>query len=432
MSEFAPFPRNYLQLQFYFSVISISNTEEIITSFNREQKMSIESSRYLDRGVSSSKSEIHDAIRNLDQGVFPGAFCKILPDHLTGSDDHCVIMHADGAGTKSSLAYLYWKETGDLSVFKDLAMDSLVMNIDDVACVGAIDNFVLSNTIGRNKKLIPGEVIQAIIEGYEEALDMLNQYGVKIQFAGGETADLGDIVRTLVVDSTVVTRVEKSKIIDCSKIKPGDVIIGLASFGGTAPWEKNSNSGIGSNGLTAARHDLLSNEYAEQYPETYSPEIPKDLVYSGRSKVGDILPGTEMTVGKALLSPCRTYTPVLTQILDKFRSRINGIIHCTGGGQTKCIKFAKKVHFVKDNLFSIPPLFEFIREETKSSLQDLFPIFNMGHRLELYVSEDVADDIMGLALEHFIDARLIGRCESNDGEESKLTIKHEGQTFKYQ
>ena len=377
---------------------------------------------YSKRGVSSSKTEIHSAIRNLDPGLFPGAFCKVLPDTLTGSQEHCLLMHADGAGTKSALAYIYWRETGDISVFKGIAMDSLVMNLDDMACAGATDRFILSNTIGRNSFFIPGEVIQAVIEGLNDALNMLSSYGIKIEFCGGETADLGDLVRTIVVDVTMTTRLLRNKIIDLDNVQDGDQIIGLASFG-QAAWETAYNSGIGSNGLTAARHDCFDKTYADKYPESYSPEIPKESVYCGTGKIEDPLPGTDLNLGQAVLSPTRTYAPVINDILRRFPGKINGMIHCTGGGQTKCLKFGKQLHYIKDNLFPIPPLFSYIQKSNDYDWKDMATVYNLGHRLEIYTNEVLTSDIIHIANDHDIDAQVIGRCQKIKSSDNKLTLQ---------
>ncbi len=389
-----------------------------------------ESNIYLSRGVSSSKKEIHQAIKNVDPGIFPGAFCKILPDTLTGASDYCVLMHADGAGTKSSLAYLYWKETGDLSVFKGIAIDSLVMNLDDLVCVGAIDRFLLSNTIGRNKFRIPGEVIQTIIEGFNEVVESLGEHGIQIDFCGGETADVGDLVRTIVVDSTIATRMKKSRVIDLNRVQEGDAIIGFASFGQTK-WETTYNSGIGSNGLTAARHDCLSNEYARKYPESFSPDIPPTLVYCGKGKLDNPLEGTPLTLGQAILSPTRTYSPLIKKILQACFEHIHGMVHCTGGGQTKCLNFGQSIHYVKNNLFPEPPLFSYIRSSNKFSLKEMYPVYNMGHRLEIFASERAVPGILALARECDIEAQVIGHCRKSESSSNQLTIEHNGETIQY-
>lgn len=389
-----------------------------------------ESDIYLSRGVSSSKKEIHSAIKNVDPGLFPGAFCKVLPDRLTNDPDYCLLMHADGAGTKSSLAYIYWKETGDLSVFSDIAVDSLVMNLDDLVCTGAVDRYLLSNTIGRNKFRIPGEVIQAVIEGFRDVIEKLSILGITIDFCGGETADVGDLVRTIIVDSTLTTRARKSDIINLENVAPGDVIIGFSSSG-KAAWEENYNSGIGSNGLTAARHDSLSGEYAEKYPESFSREMPNHLVYCGKGKLTDPLEGTPLTLGKALLSPTRTYAPLIREVLVEYRPHIHGIIHCTGGGQTKCLHFGKNIHYIKSNLFELPAIFRFIRDQNNLKPVDLYPVYNMGHRMELFTEEKYAEGIIDLSNKNGIEAQIIGYCEQSENGKNRLTIIDEGETFQY-
>ncbi len=382
------------------------------------------------RGVSSSKTEIHHAIENLDQGLYPGAFCKILPDTLTNDEEYCLLMHADGAGTKSSLAYVYWKETGDLSVFKDIAMDSLAMNLDDLACAGAVDRFLLSNTIGRNKFLIPGDVIKTIINGYDEAIELLRQYGIKIDFCGGETADVGDLVKTVIVDSTITTRMKRSDVIDLDNVQPGDCIIGFASSGQSA-WENKFNSGIGSNGLTAARHDSLHNEYAKKYPESFSQDIPAELAYCGKGHLRQPLEGITLNLGQALLSPTRSYTPLVKKILKALPGKIHGMVHCSGGGQTKCLKFGKSIHYIKDNLFPIPAIFGFLMKTQNIGLKDMYPVFNMGHRLELFVEEAYAIEILDIAKECKIDAQIIGHCEKSSAVANQLTIRTDGQELTY-
>lgn len=389
-----------------------------------------ESDIYLSRGVSSSKQEIHEAIRNMDAGIFPGAFCKILPDTLTGNPEYCLLMHADGAGTKSSLAYLYWKETGDLSVFNGISIDSLVMNLDDLACVGAVDRFLLSNTIGRNKFFIPGEVIQTIINGFSEISQTLSKYGITIDLCGGETADVGDVVRTLIVDSTITTRMRRKDVVDLDHIRPGDIIIGFASFG-TCAWEPTYNSGIGSNGLTAARHDCFSSEYSTKYPESFSPEIPPELVYCGTGKIEDSLPGTPLTLGQAVLSPTRTYAPLIRKLLENCSHAIHGLVHCTGGGQTKCLKFGQGIHYIKDNLFPVPPVFSHILSTRGYSMREMYPVFNMGHRLELFAEESEADEILTIARECEIEARIIGHCERSDSGSNQLTIRYNQEQYLY-
>jgi phosphoribosylformylglycinamidine cyclo-ligase len=390
-----------------------------------------ESNEYLARGVSSSKTDVHHATRQVDPGLFPGAFCKVLPDTLSGDPDYCLLMHADGAGTKSSLAYLYWRETGDLSVFRGIAVDSLVMNLDDMACSGAVDRFLLSNTIGRNRFRIPGRVIETIIEGFVEFIEKMADHQLYLEFCGGETADIGDLVRTLVVDSTLTARIRRDRVVDLHRIRPGDRIIGFAGFG-QCRWESDYNSGIGSNGLTAARHDCLDRRYAERYPETYAPEIPPAMVYCGNSLIGDPLPETPLNLGQALLSPTRTYAPLIRRLLLECRESIHGLVHCTGGGQTKCLKFGQGLHYVKDNLFPLPPVFAHLRNVVSSPLSALFPVYNMGHRLEAFVDADAADRIIAVAADCGIEARCIGHCRATDGPSNRLTIIHDGETCKFQ
>ena len=384
--------------------------------------------RYDLRGVSASKDDVHNAIKKIDKGVFPLAFCKIIPDILGGDPEYCNIMHADGAGTKSSLAYIYWKETGDLSVWKGVAQDAVVMNIDDLLCVGATDNILLSSTIGRNKNLIPGEVISAIINGTQEFLDELNKMGVNIISTGGETADVGDLVRTIIVDSTVTCRMRRDKVIDNANIKGGDVIVGLASFG-KATYETKYNSGMGSNGLTSARHDVFAKYIAEKYPESYDQAVPNELVYSGSKKLTEVIDGVEVNAGELVLSPTRTYAPVIKKVLDKMHAKVHGMVHCTGGAQTKVMHFVKNKHVVKDNLFPIPPLFKLIQEESGTDWKEMYKVFNMGHRMEIYVSPEDAADIIEISKSFNIDAQIIGRVE--DAEENHLTIKSEYGTFEY-
>ncbi|MAQ75292.1 MAG: phosphoribosylformylglycinamidine cyclo-ligase [Aquimarina sp.] len=387
------------------------------------------SKRYAQRGVSASKEDVHNAIKNVDKGLFPKAFCKVVPDYLTGDDDYCIVMHADGAGTKSSLAYMYWKETGDLSVWKGIAQDALIMNIDDLLCVGATDNIMLSSTIGRNKNLIPGEVISSIINGTEELIAELDSFGVKIHSTGGETADVGDLVRTIIVDSTVTARVKRSNIIDNANIKPGDVIVGLASYG-QASYETEYNGGMGSNGLTSARHDVFSKELATKYPESYDAAVPFDLVYSGNTKLTDAVEGSPIDAGKLVLSPTRTYAPIIKKILSKYSSEnIHGMIHCSGGAQTKILHFIEDLHIIKDDMFDIPPLFRLIKENSGTDWKEMYQVFNMGHRMELYVSEDVAADIIAISKSFNVDAKIIGRVE--DADTKKLTITSEFGTFGY-
>lgn len=386
-----------------------------------------ENSRYNLRGVSASKEDVHAAIKNVDKGLFPKAFCKIVPDILGGQDDHCNIMHADGAGTKSSLAYLYWKETGDISVWKDIAQDAIVMNLDDLICVGATDSILLSSTIGRNKHLIPGEVIAAIINGTEEFLQDMREQGIGIHSTGGETADVGDLVRTIIVDSTVTARVKRKEIIE-NKIQDGDVIVGLASFG-QATYEKEYNGGMGSNGLTSARHDVFAKVLAKKYPETYDPQIPENLIYSGSKNLTDpsIIKGLD--IGKLVLSPTRTYAPVIKKILSEFRPSIHGMIHCSGGAQTKVLHFIENIKVIKNNLFPVPPLFSIIREESKTQWKEMYQIFNMGHRMELYVPESIAQEIIQISESFDIDGQIIGYCKKAD--HKQVTIRSEFGEFVY-
>ena len=385
--------------------------------------------RYNQRGVSASKEEVHDAIKNIDKGLFPKAFCKIVPDYLTNDPDYCLIMHADGAGTKSSLAYLYWKETNDISVWKGIAQDALIMNIDDLLCVGATDNIMLSSTIGRNKNLIPGEVIAAIINGTEELIQELHNFGITIHSTGGETADVGDLVRTIIVDSTVTARIKRSNVINNENIVAGDVIVGLASFG-KASYEKEYNGGMGSNGLTSARHDVFANYLALKYPESYNDLIPKELVYSGNIKLTDQIPNSPIDAGKLVLSPTRTYAPIIKKILEKYNSKeIHGMIHCSGGAQTKILHFVEHLHIIKDHLFPTPPLFELIQEQSKTDWKEMYQVFNCGHRMELYVPEYIANDIIAISKSFNVDAQIIGRvAESNS---KRLTIKSPYGTFEY-
>nr|WP_321354390.1 AIR synthase related protein [uncultured Draconibacterium sp.] len=385
-------------------------------------------SRYSARGVSASKEDVHEAIKNVDKGLFPKAFCKIVPDILGGDDEWCNIMHADGAGTKSALAYMYWKETGDVSVWKGIAQDALIMNVDDLLCVGATDNILVSSTIGRNKNNIPGEVIAAIINGTEELLANLREMGVSIYSTGGETADVGDLVRTIIVDSTVACRMKKADVVSADKIAAGDVIVGLSSSG-TATYETEYNGGMGSNGLTSARHDVFANYLAEKYPESFDPEVPADLVYSGGKKLTDAIEGLDVDAGKLVLSPTRTYAPVIKKVLDKYRSQISGMIHCSGGAQTKVLHFVDNVHVVKDNMFPVPPLFKLIQEQSGTDWKEMYKVFNMGHRYEIYCSADVADEIIEISKSFNIDAQIIGKVEPFEGK--KLTIKSEKGEFIY-
>lgn len=387
------------------------------------------SQRYNLRGVSASKEDVHNAIKNIDKGLFPKAFCKIIPDYLTNDDEYCIIMHADGAGTKSSLAYMYWKETGDLSVWKGIAQDALIMNIDDLLCVGAVDNILLSSTIGRNKNLIPAEVISAIINGTEELISELKTFGVTIHSTGGETADVGDLVRTIIVDSTVTARMKRSDVIDNANIQAGDVIVGLASFG-QANYEKNYNGGMGSNGLTSARHDVFAKYLATKYPESFDSSVPNDLVYSGNIKLTDKVENAPIDAGKLVLSPTRTYAPIIKSILNKFSSKeIHGMVHCSGGAQTKVLHFVENVHVFKDNLFPIPPLFKLIQEQSKTDWREMYQVFNCGHRMELYVPIDIANEIIQISQSFGVDAQIVGRVEAC--ENKKLTIESEFGKFEY-
>ena len=385
-------------------------------------------SRYEQRGVSSSKEEVHAAIKDLNKGLFPKAFCKIVPDISGNHPDYCNIMHADGAGTKSSLAYIYWKETGDLSVWKGIAQDAVVMNLDDLICAGATTDILLSSTIGRNKNLIPGKIISEIINGTEEFLKEMRTWGIGIFSTGGETADVGDLVRTIIVDSTVFGRMLRSDVIDNSRIVPGDVIVGLASYG-QAIYEKEYNSGIGSNGLTSARHDILNKSHASRFPESFDNSIPDNLVYSGKLKLTDPTEIPGLDVGKMLLSPTRTYAPLIKKILELYRTEIHGIVHCSGGGQTKILHFIDDIHVIKNNLFPVPPLFRMIREQSSASWEEMYKVFNMGHRMELYLPEKIASEVIALSGEFNIDARIIGHCESSD--HRKLTIISEFGEFGY-
>lgn len=384
--------------------------------------------RYMQRGVSASKEDVHNAIKHIDKGLYPKAFCKIIPDILGGDPEYCNIMHADGAGTKSSLAYLYWKETGDLSVWKGVAQDALIMNIDDLLCVGAIDNILVSSTIGRNKMLIPGEVVSAIINGTDELLDELRNMGVGVYATGGETADVGDLVRTIIVDSTVTCRMRRSDVIDNARICPGDVIVGLASFG-QATYEKVYNGGMGSNGLTSARHDVFARYLAEKYPESYDAAVPRELVYSGGMTLTDTIDGVPLDAGKLVLSPTRTYAPVVKKLLDTMRGEIHGMVHCSGGAQTKILHFVDQVRVVKDNLFPVPPLFRLIREQSGTDWAEMYKVFNMGHRLEIYLAPERADEVIAISKSFGIDAQVIGRVEP--GEKKELIIQSEFGEFTY-
>jgi phosphoribosylformylglycinamidine cyclo-ligase len=387
------------------------------------------SERYHQRGVSASKEDVHKAIQNIDKGLFPKAFCKIVPDYLTNDAEYCLVMHADGAGTKSSLAYMYWKETGDLSVWKGIAQDALIMNIDDLICVGATDNIMLSSTIGRNKNLIPGEIITAIINGTEELIEDLKTHGILIYSTGGETADVGDLVRTIIVDSTVTARLKRSRVIDNSNIGAGDVIVGLASYG-QATYEKEYNGGMGSNGLTSARHDVFSKQLAAKYPESYDKNVPEDLVYSGNLKLTDAVEGSPLDAGKLVLSPTRTYAPIIKKILDIYDAQdIHGMVHCSGGAQTKILHFIDELHVIKNNLFPVPPLFKLIQEQSATHWSEMYKVFNCGHRMELYVNEAVAADIIRISKSYNVDAQIIGRVENSSSK--KLTITGPYGTFTY-
>lgn len=387
-----------------------------------------EESRYIRRGVSASKEDVHTAIKNVDKGLFPGAFCKITPDIIGGDEEYCNIMHADGAGTKSSLAYIYWKETGDLSVWKGIAQDAVVMNLDDLLCVGATDNILLSSTIGRNKNHIPGEVVSAIISGTEEFLQEMRQMGIGIYSTGGETADVGDIVRTIIVDSTVTCRMKRSDVIQNNKIRHGDVIVGLSSSG-KSEYEKEYNGGMGSNGLTSARHDVFASYLSSSYPESYDPMMPEDLVYSGSMKLTDKVGGTGLDMGKLVLSPTRTYAPVIRDVLNHYRGKISGMIHCSGGAQTKVMNFVSDLHVIKNNLFDLPPLFRIIREQSGTGWEEMYKVFNMGHRFEIYVPSEIAPAIISISEGLGVEAKIIGYCERAD--EKRLTIKSEFGEFVY-
>ncbi|MBK7212696.1 MAG: phosphoribosylformylglycinamidine cyclo-ligase [Bacteroidales bacterium] len=386
-----------------------------------------DSLKYNLRGVSAAKEDVHNAISKIDKGLYPNAFCKVVPDLLGNDPEYCLVMHADGAGTKSSLAYMYWKETGDLSVWKGIAQDAVVMNLDDLLCVGITDNILLSSTIGRNKNLIPGEVIKALIEGTEEFLQALRDNGIGIQSTGGETADVGDLVRTVIVDSTVTARIPRKNIIE-NHIQENDVIVGLASYGQSS-YEQGYNGGMGSNGLTSARHDVFSNEYAKLYPESYDPSLPSEVVYTGGLKLTDQTEVPGMDAGRMVLSPTRTYAPVIREMLRQFRKDIHGIIHCSGGAQTKVLHFVNDIHIIKDNLFPIPPLFNMIREQSSTPLREMYQVFNMGHRMELYVPASIANQLISISESFGIEARIIGRCETFKGK--KLTILSEGEHIEY-
>ena len=385
--------------------------------------------RYQMRGVSSNKEDVHNAIKNLDKGLFPKAFCKIVPDYLTGDDKYCIVMHADGAGTKSSLAYMYWKKTGDLSVWKGIAQDALVMNLDDLLCVGAVGNILGASTIGRNKRLIPSEVLTAIINGTNELIEELNTMGMNLTLTGGETADVGDLVRTVIVDSTVTTRMKRDDVIDNKNICDGNVIIGLSSYGKTI-YESSYNGGMGSNGLTSARHDVFNKSLASEFPESYDTFLPQDLIYSGSKNLEDLIESVGLDAGKLVLSPTRTYAPVMKSIIENLGNKsINGAVHCSGGAQTKILHFIENLHIIKDNLFEIPPLFQLIQKESNTNWKEMYKVFNMGHRLELYVSPLVADDIINISKKFDLDAKIIGRVEKNSSK--KLTLKTQNGTFEY-
>ncbi|MDG2492610.1 MAG: AIR synthase-related protein [Flavobacteriaceae bacterium] len=389
----------------------------------------LSSDRYRLRGVSAQKEDVHNAIKNINKGLFPKAFCKIVPDYLTGSEEHCLVMHADGAGTKSSLAYAYWRETGDLSVWKGVAQDALIMNIDDLLCVGASQDILLSSTIGRNKNRIPGEVLAAIINGTEEIIEELKGYGVSIHSTGGETADVGDLVQTIIVDSTVTARMKRSDVIDNANIQPGDVIVGLASFG-QASYEKEYNGGMGSNGLTSARHDVFNKNLKSKYPETFDASVPEDLIYSGSKNLTDLVENSPINAGKLVLSPTRTYAPIIQKIMNTVdKSLIHGMVHCSGGAQTKILHFIDSLHVIKDNLFDLPPLFKMIQEESKTSWKEMYEVFNMGHRMELYVAPELAEQIISISELFNVPAQIIGKVEASSNK--KLTIKSTQGTFTY-
>lgn len=371
-----------------------------------------DNSRYAKRGASSGKEDVHKAIKNIDKGLFPKAFCKVVPDYFTGSEDHCLVMHADGAGTKSSLAYMYWKETGDLSVWKGVAQDAVVMNTDDLLCIGAVDNIILSSTIGRNKQLIPSEVLSSLINGTEEFLQTMRDFGVNIHSTGGETADVGDLVRTIIVDSTVTARLKRSEVITCDGI-PGSVIVGLSSSG-QATYESRYNGGMGSNGLTSARHDVFANSLASKYPESFDNGVPSELIYTGKYNLTDRIEGLDLTVGELVLSPTRTYAPIITKILKECRGAVRGMIHCTGGGQTKILHFVDNVHVIKDNLFDVPPLFNIIQQQSETPWEEMYRVFNMGHRMEIYTDEMGAKEIIAISQSMGVDAKIIGRVEPSD------------------
>ena len=389
-----------------------------------QQNMS--DNRYQSRGVSAGKEDVHNAIKKVDKGLFPQAFCKIVPDHLTGDDEYCCIMHADGAGTKSSLAYMYWKKTGDVSVWKGIAQDALIMNLDDLLCVGATGPILLSSTIGRNKNLITGEVLSQIINGTEELLEDLRGHGIEIHSTGGETADVGDLVRTIIVDSTVIARMKRSDVISNDNIRPGNVIVGLSSYG-QATYEKEYNGGMGSNGLTSARHDVFNKSLAKEFPESFDPQVPADLVYSGSKTLTDIIENCPIDAGKLVLSPTRTYAPIIKAILEECKGKVNGMVHCSGGAQTKILHFVKNLHIIKDNLFDIPPLFDMIQKESKTDWEEMYKVFNMGHRMELYLTEEYASEIIAISKRFGVDAKVIGRVESA----AKAQVTIDGEKGKY-
>lgn len=390
---------------------------------------STNSDRYNQRGVSASKEDVHNSIKNLDKGLFPKAFCKIVPDYLTNDQAYCLVMHADGAGTKSALAYMYWKETGDLSVWKGIAQDALIMNIDDLICVGATDNIMLSSTIGRNKNNIPGEIISAIISGTEELISELGKHGIRIYSTGGETADVGDLVRTIIVDSTVMARMKRTDVIDNANIVDGDVIVGLASYG-QAVYEEGYNGGMGSNGLTSARHDVFSKYLAHKYPESYDASVPDELVYAGNKKLTDPIPNVPLNAGKLVLSPTRTYAPIVKKMLEKYGSKeIHGIVHCSGGAQTKILHFVEGLHIIKDNLFPVPPLFRLIQEQSGTDWKEMYQVFNCGHRMELYVKSSIAHDLVAISQEYGVEARIVGKVQASNFK--KLTISGEYGSFEY-
>ena len=384
--------------------------------------------RYQARGVSAGKEDVHAAIKKLDKGLFPQAFCKIIPDYLTNDEEYCMVMHADGAGTKSSLAYIYWKKTGDISVWRGIAQDALIMNLDDLLCVGATGPILLSSTIGRNKQLITGEVLSAIINGTEEVLAELRSFGIDIHSTGGETADVGDLVRTIIVDSTVVCRMKRSEVISNDKIKPGDVIVGLSSFG-QASYEREYNGGMGSNGLTSARHDVFDKTLANEFPESFDPNVPEELVYAGSKQLTSFVEGSSIDAGKLVLSPTRTYAPIIKEVLDLHREHIHGMVHCSGGAQTKVLHFVKNVRIIKDSLFPCPPLFKMIQEESNTPWNEMYKVFNMGHRMELYVPREIAQDIINISKKYAVDAQIVGRVEA--AEKASVEIKGEFGNFDY-